>query len=131
MKEIIGNVWDYAGKNTVVCILTNGTVMKNGLNPMGGGIAAEALERNPGLDQVCGDAIKNNNVFLGIDKKSKSHLFRFETKKQVWLASDIATINDSLNKLIELALHFPDKTILLPRPGCGYCGLDFDNNGKP
>ena len=131
MTEIIGNIWDYAGKNTIVCILTNGTVTKNGLNPMGGGIAAEALERNPGLDYICGDAIKNDNLCLGIDKKSKSYLFRFETKKQVWLPSDITTISDSLDRLIRLALHFSDRTILLPRPGCGYGGLDWDTDVKP
>ena len=131
MKEIIGNIWDYASKNTVVCILTNNTLNSNKKNPMGAGIALEAVQRNPGLSKLVYNCIINNQFEITNDTVTGAVLYRFPTKKQVWLPSDLDTIEESLENLTEYVEFNPTKTILLPRPGCGYGGLDWDTQVEP
>lgn len=131
MKEIQGNVWDLLNENSVVCILTNNTVLGPGNNVMGAGIAKEALIRNPGLDMVCGKCIKDKNFILGADKESGALMMRFPTKDQVYNKSELEVITDSLVHLTAMARLYSDKTFYLPRPGCGCGGLDWEEDVKP
>lgn len=80
MKEIICNVWDILDENSAICILTNNMILSNGENVMGGGIAKEACDRNPGLSLIVGNAIKNNRYMLGYDKLTDAIMLRFPTK---------------------------------------------------
>ena len=136
MKEIVGNVWDVLDENSAVCILTNNTVIQN-YNPMtmthyvstvmGGGIAREAAERNPGLKNLCGQAILDGNYSLGKDAQTGAEMLRFPTKDQVQFGSEMKIIAGSLNMLEEYINKNPDKKIYLPRPGCGLGGLDWED----
>ena len=136
MKEIVGNVWDMLDENSAVCILTNNTVIQN-YNPMtmthyitnvmGGGIAREAADRNPGLKNLCGQAILDGNYLLGKDDQTGAEMLRFPTKDQVQFGSDMKIIADSLTMLEEYINKNPNKKIYLPRPGCGLGGLDWED----
>ena len=136
MKEIVGNVWDMLDENSAVCILTNNTVIQN-YNPitmthyvsnvMGGGIAREAADRNPGLKNLCGQAILDGNYSLGKDSQTGAEMLRFPTKDQVRCGSDMEIIADSLTMLEEYINKNPNKKIYLPRPGCGLGGLDWED----
>lgn len=136
MKEIVGNVWDMLDENSAVCILTNNTVIQN-YNPMtmshyvsnvmGGGIAGEASDRNPGLKNLCGQAILDGNYSLGKDSQTGAEMLRFPTKDQVQFGSDMKIIADSLTMLEEYINKNPNKKIYLPRPGCGLGGLDWED----
>ena len=136
MKEIVGNVWDVLDENSAVCILTNNTVIQS-YNPMtmehsvynvmGGGIAKEASDRNPGLKNLCGQAILDGTYSLGIDNLTGAEMLRFPTKDQVQFDSGMRIIADSLTMLEKYINKNPDKKIYLPRPGCGLGGLDWED----
>lgn len=130
LREIRGNIWDYANKNTVVCILVNNT-NNRGRNPMGGGIAREALDRNPGIDKLVVESIKHSSHSLGKDSITDAVLYRFTTKQEIWLPSTLDVIEQSLKHLAEYMKLMPYFTFLLPRPGCGFGGLDWDTQVKP
>ena len=127
MKEIKSNVWDLLDEQSVVCILTNNMILSNGKNIMGGGIAKEASDRNPGLELIVGNAIKYNEYLIGIDNTTKAQMFRFPTKGDVWEKSEFGLIADSLYHLKEYAIQNPNLKIYLPRPGCGLGGLDWED----
>lgn len=131
MKEIQDDIWKYANKNTIVCILTNDTINRAGKNPMGAGIALEALSRNPTLDELMVDAILSGHRLLTTDCISNAILYRFSTKKEVWLDADLDTIENSLRDLKTYIDDNKTMTVLLPRPGCGCGGLDWDTQVKP
>ena len=82
LQEINQNVWDIADDKSIICILTNNSIINN-RNVMGAGIAKEALDRNPDLDKQCANCIDNNSYILGTDKQTGAVLFRFPTKNDV------------------------------------------------
>lgn len=136
LNEIKGNVWQMLDENSAVCILTNQTVCSQissfnlktkVFNPMGGGIAKEAKDRNPGLDVTCAQAILSNKFSLGIDKISGAEMLRFSTKDQIQYHSDMRIIANSLIELCNYIKENPNKKIYLPRPGCGLGGLEWED----
>lgn len=131
INEVRGNIWDMLDKDSVVFILTNNSIY-NGKNPMGGGIAREALNRNPGVDSIVAECIKSNSFNLKRDALSGASMVRFPTKVSVHsLYSDVELIEDSLHRVKLIAEKFPLKKLYVPRPGCGYGGLDWDSEVKP
>jgi len=129
--EKIGNVWDLADSNSAICILTNNSVL-DGKNPMGGGIAYEALQRNEHLDEVVAKAIKYNVMFLARDIETNAVLLRFPTKHSIYDASSsLDLIKSSLHSLHLFAKSNPATTIYLPQPGCGIGGLDWIKDVRP
>ena len=130
IREIKCNIWDKLNENSAVCILTNETIYNN-KNVMGGGIAKEAALRNPNLKFKCAECIVNDKFSLGIDKVSGAEMLRFSTKDNVWEDSKLNIIEMSLIKLRHYCNLNPNKTIYLPRPGCGLGGLDWETQVKP
>lgn len=140
IKEICANVWGLLDSNSAVCILTNNTVCKYYVpeimqtvvkNIMGGGIAKEAKDRNPGLECICAQSILDNTYSLGTDKISGAEMLRFPTKNEVQYNSALEIVSDSLYRLRDYAINNPEKKIYLPRPGCGLGGLDWETEVKP
>ena len=135
LKEMCMDVWKYATEKNAICILTNDYVIESiddsARNIMGAGIAREALDRNPGLDEVCADCIIKNGLELGCDFETKAIMLRFTTKREPWYDSSLDVIENSLKKLVDYMNTNPDKEVLLPRPGCGCGGLDWESEVKP
>lgn len=131
LREIKGNIWDYANNNSVVCILVNGSIF-NHRNPMGGGIARECLDRNPDIDISVARCLKNDLAFTAdLDSKSKAYMYIFKTKETIYTLSTLDIIEESLKKLVSYMEMYKHLTFLLPRPGCGFGGLDWETEVKP
>lgn len=130
LNEITGDVWEIAEKGDALCILTNNSIY-DGKNPMGGGIAYEALRRNPNIDEVVAKAIKKNIMFIAEDAQSGIVLLRFPTKHEISdMYSDIELVKSSLSSLHLFAKLNSGVKIYLPRPGCGIGGLDWETEVK-
>ena len=130
LQEIKGNVWNFLNTSSAVCILTNNTITHDGKAIMGGGIAKEALNRNPGLDTRHAKDILNNYFCLGNDAITGAEMIRFPTKNMVWEDSTLEVIEQSLIRLTEYVRCNPDKKVYLPRPGCGLGRLSWEKDVK-
>lgn len=127
MREDKGNLWTYPTDARI--ITTNGTLKKNGEAVMGRGCALEAKLRYPTLPLELGNRIKDfGNVPFGFIYDVD--LITFPVKHQFWQRADIELIKQSAEE-IQVVLHMlPYDTIVMPRPGCGNGGLDW-NDVKP
>lgn len=133
MKEIKGDAWKLIEQKEFqgLCILTNGIVNSRGENIMGAGIAKQAKQRAPGLPKLIGNHIgQNGNIPLIIKSpKSGKYMITFPTKHDWKDKSDIDLIIRSANSVNDIAEKY-DINVLLPRPGCGKGGLNW-NEVKP
>lgn len=131
LNEISGDVWKLLDENSALCILTNNSIY-NDKNPMGGGIAYEALLRNPGLDTTVAIRIKKNEMVLGYDTQTQAVLLRFPTKVEITDPfSSIELIKNSLTSLRLFCKMHSKYKVYLPKPGCGIGGLDWETQVKP
>jgi O-acetyl-ADP-ribose deacetylase (regulator of RNase III) len=138
MKEITGDIWTI--ECDFLCITTNGVVKRNGELVMGKGIAKEAATRFPGIATELGTLVmcSGNHVYVawhcGSLYKAGS-LLSFPTKHDFRHKSDLALIEQSCVELRSLMEHYKnrlkkDVTVVLPRPGCGCGGLDWEKDVK-
>lgn len=132
MREMNADLWKTDFQ--VRCVTTNGMVVNGGRNPMGGGVAREAVDRYPGMDYTLGSFIKlmGNHVFiLLMEKDYKSFVVSFPTIEQLGNGASIQTIIRSCVELNKMADAFGWTNIGLPRPGAGLGGLDWESQVKP
>ncbi len=129
MKEITGNLWNfYLRPEHVICITTNGMVKNNGAAVMGAGCAKEAMLRITGIQFELGRYIKQYGNIAGYLYPTGSTygpLIIFPVKHHWKLKADLDLIRESAGILSELATHHPERTFILPRPGCGNGGLQW------
>lgn len=129
MREAFGDIWSLAVSipYSVVIITTNGTVKKNKALVMGKGIAKEALDRYPKLDVTLGHHVRQRgNTPMLAQQRDGLWLATMPTKYDWRTAADIELIIDSAKELQEiLPLWAPERTFLMPRPGCGNGDLDW------
>lgn len=125
MREEFADLWDVEAD--VRCITTNGTVIWDGQNIMGGGCALEAADRYPGLPYTYGRLIRSHghHVFLIGD------LVMFPVKRELREPADLELIHRSFNELEDLADIYGWERIAVPRPGCGLGGLSWEKQVKP
>lgn len=119
---------------------------------MGGGQARQALDMVPHLDEIWGAVVHLNQriesvkasmatsfyplipyVNTSSDTSLRYTLIAFPTKVSVADATaDIDLIKTSAEKLMEFLNLNPDiSEVILPRPGCGIGGLDWDSQVRP
>lgn len=126
MNEITGELW--VQRNAIIVITTNGGVRRDGACVMGRGCARTARDRFAGLDQHLGSLIREHG----------NRAFRLGTWDGIPLASmpvkhnwsdtaDVDLITTSARQLVEMADKFHWERIVVPRPGCGNGGLDWDD----
>ena len=136
MKEIYGNVWELIEIKDfeILCITTNGTIKKNGDAVMGRGIALEAKNRFPYIESKLGSQLQkygNHIHLLEVIKRedaSVTTLCSFPVKHNWQEKADIELIKKSCLELIELIDDAPFHiNVLLPRPGCGNGGLNWED----
>lgn len=122
MKIVTGNIWDYPAD--VICITTNGTVKRNGEAVMGRGVALEATKRYPTIAKRLGSMLKGfGNVVMLLDEE----LLIFPVKHNWYEKAHIPLIQQSAVQLMGLAKKQSHLTYVLPRPGCGNGGLDWED----
>jgi len=122
MKIVFGDLWKYKGD--IICITTNGVVTGQGKLVMGRGSAEEAKERFPGLDKLAGELVKTNG---NIAQFVTLNLYIFPTKRHFVERADVRIIKRSALQLARDAKLHPEKIFILPRPGCGNGGLEWEN----
>ncbi len=138
MIEVRGNLWDY--ECDAIVITTNGFVKNNGEAVMGRGCALEAANRIDNLPARLGQHIKNHGNTLtvfwegyqgynGEDGDIWSiDLITFPVKHNWWEKADLELIEQSCIDLKSWANETSYwKKILIPRPGCGNGGLDWED----
>jgi len=139
MLEAYGNLWDIASEGhwDVIVITTNGYVRKDGAAVMGRGIALEANERYPGLAYELGTKIKNfgNRVHLLFGYDPRFVVASFPVKpvfgpnhEPGWKAkAEYPLVMRSVGELRNYVDRYHWMDILMPRPGCGYGGLKWQD----
>lgn len=131
MIDLAQNIWE--ANVDCICITTNGTILPNGRNIMGGGIAQEARFAVPNIDLTHGNLITKYGhrfQFLDVWRRPADlrliSLFAFPSKKTIDVNSDLNTIEESLSQLTVVANSFPTMKFGLPRPGVNLGGLTWE-----
>lgn len=139
MQEIVGNMWDIEAD--AYCITTNMIVKRDGSLVMGGGVARQAADRFPTLPTLWG---KYYSGYMNMtpDEKKKfflvqadkmegcdAELVAFPTKLDYRNPSDLVLIMHAAFDLSVLANEKPWQKVIIPQPGCGLGGLQWDRVG--
>jgi len=136
MTEVFGDLWEAAKDADALCITTNGSLVKlqGGLvrGVMGRGLAWQAKQRNPNIEQVLGEQISQFGNHVHVLQTSMStreptrYLLSFPVK-HLWMEhADLQLIARSAHELVAAADKGGWQTVLLPRPGCGNGGLRWE-----
>jgi hypothetical protein len=123
MVELTGNIWDYWGK-AIIVVTTNGSLTKDGRAVLGRGVARQALGYCPNLPQLLGTIIKaygNHVTALG------NNLASFPVEETAWSLPDLQLIVRSALELRRLADSKGWLQVVVPRPGCGGGGLQWQD----
>ncbi|MBJ6724969.1 macro domain-containing protein [Geomesophilobacter sediminis] len=122
MRETVDDIWSYLD-DAVVCITTNGHVTPSGKAVLGRGCAAQAKERFPDLPERLGALIRvgGNHVQLIQDG-----LVSFPVEESPWANPDLRLIARSAAELRGMADRNGWAEIVVPRPGCGGGGLNWN-----
>lgn len=130
MRELEMDAWSV--ECDVLAITTNATVLPDGRNVMGGGIALEAAKRYPPLPFAYGSLINayGPHVYLVPVGPDRS-LLMFPTKADVAEKATLRRIGKSIEETKRLADIYNWSTIAVPRPGAGLGGLDWEGEVKP
>lgn len=135
MNEVKGNFWDVILTGyDAGCILTNGVVKNNGSAVMGAGIAKQAANIFDDLPLRLGRKLKAdgnivNRLMSCTHNKSGItwEMYSFPTKSNWQYNSSISLIVKSCRELMAIIDEKEYQKVLLPRPGCGNGGLDWDD----
>lgn len=128
MKEVKGDIFDLMeGDFDAFCVTTNGIIKGDGRAVMGAGIAKECRERFKDIDIRLANGIRNNgNVVQTLGTYSHGTVIAFPTKNHWRDSSSIELIQESCRQLKIIMDAYGLKKVLLPRPGCGHGGLNWD-----
>lgn len=153
MLELIGqDLFDQIETADAICITTNCSVDEY-TNPMGGGCAGAAARMWPELPTIYGTILsftpnvpcilgyvkKSNNEFVSIfsaeakDAALGTHcaVIAYPTMYNIGEPADQQLVIRSANLLAEMADLFGFAKVVVPRPGSGIGGLDYNQEVKP
>lgn len=124
MKEVFGQLWDYHDQGEWVAITTNGSVY-DGRNIMGAGCALETAERFDYIPKrLATMLLYHGNLPVTF---ATERIITFPTKYNVSNSSDLNLIKRSCIFFMKEINILGLERIYLPRPGCGYGGLKWDD----
>jgi len=133
--EVHGDFWTY-GPVHARGITTNGVRRASGRAVMGRGVARQALDRYPDIDLVLGHELRaGNHVYILKAGRAQAStagqpiLFSFPVKHHWREPADLNLIIRSANELVQITNELEWHRVLLPRPGCGNGGLDWQQVG--
>ena len=124
MHEVAGDLWLYHAEGFIVAITTGGLVSKRGECAMPRGCARQARDRFPGLAAQLGALIlhQGNHVHdLG------NRIVSFPVENSPFELPEPALIERSCRELVDLADRSNWQSIVVPRPGCGGGGLNWQD----
>lgn len=134
MLYITGNIfdissWSYQPNTPAIAlgITTNGMVKTNGHAVMGAGVAKGFVQRYPQLPVILGHRLlEGGNQVHYLLAQGNTYLFSFPTKHHWHEPSDLTLIVNSATTLANWAKRSNQCTFVLPTPGCGLGGLDWN-----
>lgn len=142
MREVVGDLWTWDDGNVLARVITtNGFIRKSGGAVLGAGVAAQAVERfGKGLETKVGEYLQKwgNHVHAfppNPDADRDYWLVTFPVKPErgptgepgFKARAQTALIERSCHELLAWAISVSeDGTVVLPRPGCGNGGLEWD-----
>lgn len=127
MIEIEGDLWQEARKYDAICITTNGYVKTNGEAVMGRGIALQAAKLYPELPRLLGRELRIwGNVPRLLSFTGQYAIFSFPVKHKWNESADLELIAKSCNLMMIEANKNRYINVLLPKPGCGNGGLNYE-----
>lgn len=132
MKEAVGDLWTHPA--TIRVITTNGSLKANGSAVMGRGCALEAARRYPGIPPRLGGLLKrygNVPFLLWLDREADCWVATMPVKHDWRRAADLGLIEESAHRLTTHLLLRSNDTVVVPRPGCGYGGRDWEREVRP
>lgn len=139
LVEEYGDVFDKAAD--MLCVLTNQQVNKAGRNVMGAGQAWRAAQLFPGLARDIGARILDGHPEFAVlgdyrrfDTGTYHLLAHFPTKVDWRLPASLELVEASARGLMAFLDSDVGKvvgSVLLPRPGCGLGGLDWESQVRP
>lgn len=151
MKELVDHdLFDQIADSDAICITTNCTLLEDGTNPMGGGCAGAAVKHWPTLERVYGYMLQmtphvpcilgyadQNDIkdfVLPDDLESFEGLcaiVAYPTMHDITEAASLDLVIRSAELLSEMADVFGWNKVVVPRPGSGIGGLDWETEVKP
>jgi hypothetical protein len=121
MEEIVGDLWDYQGR-AVLALTTNGSLSRDHRAILGRGCARQAGERFPDLAKRLGVLLHEHGNHV---HELGDNLVSFPVEETAWSLPDPRLIRRSAQELRALADYAGYQLILVPRPGCGFGGLNW------
>lgn len=155
MKELIGeDLFDQIEKSDAICIATNCSIVQdNGeaSNPMGGGCAGAAARRWSELPVVYGALLActphvpvimgyvnrdDADDYIYIDQVPEQNvdwcaIVAYPTMHSIMEPASLDLVIRSAKLLTEMANTHGWKSVVVPRPGAGIGGLDWETEVKP
>jgi O-acetyl-ADP-ribose deacetylase (regulator of RNase III) len=138
MIDVTGDLWTYGqapAYNLAITVTTNWTVTAQGKNVMGGGCAAEAAYRFPSLPLKYGERLerlgRHTHAFAPGAVGNVPWLVMMGVKSEVWHDASVNLIQLAANEMLLLANRLDWQEVIVPRPGCGLGGLDYDEHVRP
>jgi hypothetical protein len=137
MKEIAADLWSFSPADARA-VTTNGFVTSKGELVMGGGCAKEARDRWPQVPALLGEKVarlgNHLHVLLPESYGGDVPLVSFPTKPATGpngepgfkMPSDLKLIRRSAAQIVAVANAFEWENIVIPRPGVGLGGLQWD-----
>ena len=135
MQEVVGDIFTfipegYEPQSVCIVVPTNGMLNQFGDMVMGKGVAKQAVEQIPGVDKEMGRALLLHGNFpyvCAMKHKDGRMVMSFPTKNH-WRDKALPhLIARSSRDLHSIALLNPQRAYILPRPGCGNGGLEWDD----
>jgi O-acetyl-ADP-ribose deacetylase (regulator of RNase III) len=131
MKEARGDLWEYPAD--AYAITTNLATRKDGSAVLGRGVALQAKERFPRLEDILGRFIRKGGtvgVFETVFHRTCREILLirlvvFPVKYHWSQKGDYDLIRASTSELVKLTNTMGWQTVALPRPGCGNGGLPW------
>ena len=126
MKLAQGDMWSVYDRADLFLVTTNGVVTKDGRLVMGAGIAKQACDRFPGLDEALGKAALAAGAPYGLlvsPRWPKAKLGVSQTKGEWKAGASPALIDLGTHMLLEWCEEHPTAQVHLNMPGVGLGGL--------
>ena len=120
----------------IKCTTTNMIIKGDGKLVMGGGVAKLMLDEFPHVDRIFAEIIRRSGHRQMIqaipdDTHGICFLVGFPTKLDYKDPSPLWLVERSMKQLVAFKAMVGARKVLLPAPGCGLGGLDWENEVKP
>lgn len=126
MQLRTGDMWSVFEEADLFLVTTNATLTVQGRLVMGAGIAEEAHNRFPGLDEALGSAISAQGKRYGLlvsPRWPQAKLGAFQTKGHWKDPSQLSLISEAATRLLLWCKAHPSANVHLNFPGIGYGNL--------